>query len=66
MVMATRLADDKEGKDKGGGGKGNDDGNEGGRQRRGQWQLWQEGWQWRQGWQTSNGNGYKEGDHDGN
>jgi hypothetical protein len=39
MVMATRLADDKEGKGKGGGSKGDDDNNEGGRQQRGQWQL---------------------------
>jgi hypothetical protein len=65
MVMATRLADNKEGKGKGGGGKGNDGGNEGGRQQRGQWQLWQEGWQLRQGWRTSNSNNYKEGDCDG-
>jgi hypothetical protein len=66
MVMATRLADDEEGKGKGRGVKGDDDGNEGGGQGRGQWQLREEGWQQRQGWRTSDGNGYKEGDRDGN
>ncbi len=66
--MATRLADNKEGKGKGEGrgSKGDDDGNEGGGQQREQWQLCQEGWQRGQGWRTSDGNGYKEGDRDGN
>jgi hypothetical protein len=66
MVKATRLAGDKEGKGEGRGSKGDGDGNEGGGQRRGQWQLRQEQWRRRQGWQTSNDNGHKEGDCDGN
>jgi hypothetical protein len=65
MVMAMRLADNKEGKGKGGGSKGDDDGNDGGRQQSAQWRLWQEGWQRHQGCWTSNRNGYKEGDCDG-
>jgi hypothetical protein len=65
MVMAKRLADDKEGKGKGGGGKDNGNGDEGGGQQSGQWQLWQEQWQRQQGWRSSNDNGYKEGDCDG-
>jgi hypothetical protein len=65
MMMVTRLAGDEEGKGEGGGGKGDGDGNWGGGQQRGQWGLWQERWRRGQGWRTSNRNGYKEGDRDG-
>jgi hypothetical protein len=64
MVMATRLAGNKEGKGKGS--KGDGDGDEGGGQRIGQWQWQQKRWQRQQGWPVSDGGGNKEGDGDAN
>ncbi len=63
MAMVTRLAGDKEGK--GEGGKGDCNSNEGGGQRRGQWQWRQEQWRGQQGWRASDDDGNKEDDGDG-
>jgi hypothetical protein len=62
MVMAMRLAGDKEGKGKGG--KGNDDGYEGNREQRGQ--GWQGNGNGNKGGRQADSNGDKEGSVDSN